>query len=252
MDTYNVLKSGVPNAIKVFNEELVPNGHRPAGIRIDSGDITYLSRKARKMLDAAGFEDCKICASNSLDEYIIRDMLMQGAQVDSFGVGERLITSSSEPVFGGVYKLAGVEQEDGTIVPKIKISENVAKITTPCFKNLWRLFDRDSGKAIADVVTLHDEVIDDTKPYVIFDPEHVWKRKKVTNFRAVELRSQIFKGGKNISVPRELQEIQEYCKAQVDTLWDEVTRFENPHQYYVDLSQPLWDVKNQLISEHTL
>ncbi len=252
VDTYNVLKSGVPNAIKVFNEELVPNGHRPAGIRIDSGDITYLSRKARKMLDAAGFEDCKICASNSLDEYIIRDMLMQGAQVDSFGVGERLITSSSEPVFGGVYKLAGVEQADGTVIPKIKISENVTKITTPCFKNLWRLFDRDTGKAIADVITLHGETIDDAKPYVIFDPEHVWKRKKVTNFRAVELRNQIFKGGKNISAPRELQEIQEYCKAQVDTLWDEVTRFENPHQYYVDLSQPLWDVKNQLISEHTL
>lgn len=252
VDTYNVLKSGVPNAIKVFNEELVPNGHRPAGIRIDSGDITYLSRKARKMLDAAGFEDCKICASNSLDEYIIRDMLMQGAQVDSFGVGERLITSSSEPVFGGVYKLAGVENADGTVTPKIKISENVSKITTPCFKNLWRLFDRDTGKAIADVITLHDETIDDSKPYVIFDPEHVWKRKKVANFRAVELRTQIFRGGENISAPRELQEIQEYCKAQVDTLWDEVTRFENPHQYYVDLSQPLWDVKNQLISEHTL
>ena len=175
MDTFNVLKSGVPNAIKVFREELLPRGYRPAGIRIDSGDIMYLSRKARKMLDEAG------CASNSLDEYIIRDMLMQGAKVDSFGVGERLITSGSEPVFGGVYKLAGVEDAKGNIIPKIKISENVAKITTPCFKGLWRLFDRDTGKAIADVITLHDEVIDDTQPYEIFDPEHIWKRKMVTN-----------------------------------------------------------------------
>ena len=252
VDTYNVLKSGVPNAIKVFQEELLPQGFRPAGIRIDSGDITYLSRKARKMLDEAGFEDCKICASNSLDEYIIRDMLIQGAQVDSFGVGERLITSSSEPVFGGVYKLAGVEEADGSITPKIKISENVSKITTPCFKNVWRLFDRESGKAIADVITLHDEMIDDSKPYIIFDPEHVWKRKSVSNFRAVELRTQIFKNGKNISRPRELQEIQAYCRSQVDTLWDEVTRFENPHQYYVDLSQSLWDIKNRLICEHTV
>lgn len=250
VDTYNVLKSGVPNAIKVFNEELVPRGFRPAGIRIDSGDITYLSRKARKMLDSAGFEDCKICASNSLDEYIIRDMLMQGACVDSFGVGERLITSSSEPVFGGVYKLSGVEDAQGNIIPKIKISENVAKITTPCFKNLWRLYDRESGKAIADVITLHDEVIDDSKPYELFDPDHIWKRKTVTNFRAVELREKIFEHGKCIAKPRDLDEIREYCMKQVDTLWEEVTRFENPHQYYVDLSQKLWDVKNRLISEH--
>lgn len=251
VDTYNVLKSGIPNAIKVFNEVLVPQGYRPAGIRIDSGDITYLSRKARKMLDAAGFEDCKICVSNSLDEYIIRDMLIQGAQVDSFGVGERLITSSSEPVFGGVYKLAGVENEDGSITPKIKISENVAKITTPCFKDLWRLFDRETGKAIADVITLHGEKIDDSQPYEIFDPEHTWKRKLVENFRAVNLRQQLFKNGESISQPRDLQEIKTYCAAQVDTLWDEVTRFENPHEYYVDLSQNLWDIKNRLISEHT-
>ena len=203
------------------------------------------------MLDAAGFEDCKICVSNSLDEYIIRDMLIQGAQVDSFGVGERLITSSSEPVFGGVYKLAGVENEDGSITPKIKISENVAKITTPCFKDLWRLFDRETGKAIADVITLHGEKIDDSQPYEIFDPEHTWKRKLVENFRAVNLRQQLFKNGESISQPRDLQEIKTYCAAQVDTLWDEVTRFENPHEYYVDLSQNLWDIKNRLISEHT-
>lgn len=251
VDTYNVLKSGVPNAIKIFQEELLPLGFRPAGIRIDSGDITYLSRKARKMLDDAGFEDCKICASNSLDEYIIRDMLMQGACVDSFGVGERLITSSSEPVFGGVYKLSAVEDGTGAITPKIKISENVAKITTPCFKKPWRLFDRESGKAIADVITLHEEVIDDTKPYVIFDPEHIWKRKTITNFRAVPLQQKLFEKGKGLTKPRDLDEIKNYCMQQVDTMWDEVKRFENPHQYYVDLSQKLWDEKNRLISEHT-
>ncbi len=251
VDTYNVLKSGVPNAIKVFNEVLVPQGYRPAGIRIDSGDITYLSRKARKMLDAAGFEDCKICASNSLDEYIIRDMLIQGAKVDSFGVGERLITSSSEPVFGGVYKLAGVEDEKGNIIPKIKVSENVAKITTPCFKEVWRLFDRETGKAIADVITMHDEVIDDSQPYVLFDPEHIWKRKTVDNFRAVRLRKKIFENGKCLTEERDLREIRQYCMEQVDTLWEEVTRFENPHNYYVDLSQKLWDEKNRLLSEHS-
>lgn len=251
VDTYNVLKSGVPNAIRVFNEELLPRGYRPAGIRIDSGDITYLSRKARKMLDDAGFPDCKICASNSLDEYIIRDMLIQGACVDSFGVGERMITSSSEPVFGGVYKLSAVEGPDGEIIPKIKISENVAKITTPCFKKLWRLFDRESGKAIADVITMHDETIDDAKPYEIFDPEHIWKRKKLVNFRAVPLREKIFENGVYVGRERELNEIREYCLNQVDTLWDEVKRFENPHQYYVDLSHRLWSKKNRLLSEYT-
>lgn len=251
VDTYNVLKSGVPNAIRVFNEVLVPMGFRPAGIRIDSGDITYLSRKARQMLDDAGFEDCPICASNSLDEYIIRDMLMQGAKVDSFGVGERLITSSSEPVFGGVYKLAAVEKEDGTIVPKIKISENVTKITTPCFKNVWRLFDKETDKAIADVIAMHDEVIDGDQPYTLFDPNHTWKRKTVENFRAVPLMSQIFKGGECVYTPRALKAIKAYCLAQVDTLWDEVTRFENPHTYYVDLSQKLWDEKNRMLSERS-
>lgn len=249
VDTYNVLKSGVPNAIKVFNEVLKPKGFRPAGIRIDSGDITYLSRKARKMLDEAGFEDCKICASNSLDEYIIRDMLVQGAKVDSFGVGERLITSSSEPVFGGVYKLAAVENKDGTVIPKIKISENVTKITTPCFKNVWRLFDRETDKAIADVITMHDETIDDEKPYTIFDPNHTWKRKTVENFHAVPLLTPIFKAGECVYTPRDLNAIKAYCAAQVDTLWEEVTRFENPHSYYVDLSQMLWDEKNRLLSE---
>ncbi len=252
VDTYNVLKSGIPNAIKVFNEILVPQGCRPKAIRIDSGDLTYLSKKARKMLDDAGFPDCQICASNSLDEYIIRDMLMQGAKVDSFGVGERLITSSSAPVFGGVYKLAAAENADGNIIPKIKISENVAKITNPCFKNLWRLYDKDTGKALADVITLFDEVIDDTKPYTIFDEEYTWKKKVVENFRAVPLREKIFDKGVNVSKKRTLKEIQAHCAAQLDTLWDEVKRFEHPHQYYVDLSQKLWDEKQRLLSENKI
>lgn len=251
VDTYNVLKSGIPNAIRVFNEELLPRGYRPAGIRIDSGDITYLTRHARKMLDDAGYEDCSICASNSLDEFTIRDILMEGACVDSFGVGERMITSSSEPVFGGVYKLAGIEDEHGNIIPKIKISENTAKITTPCFKNLWRLYDRTSGKAIADVVTLFDEVIDDSKPYTIFDPVNTWKRKTVESFRAVPLRQQIFKRGKNMTTPKSLQEIQAYCKEQVNTLWPEVLRFDHPHNYYVDLSQELWSIKAELLQKNS-
>ncbi len=251
VDTYNVLKSGIPNAIQVFNEVLVPMGFRPAGVRIDSGDITYLSKKARKMLDEAGFEDCKICASNSLDEYIIRDMLIQGAQVDSFGVGERLITASSEPVFGGVYKLVAIEGKEGNIIPKIKISENVAKITNPCFKRLWRLFDRDTGKAIADVITMHDEIIDDSQPYDIFDPEFIWKRKTVQNFQAIDIRIPLFRNGKKCCTLPSLEEIRTRCAQQIDCLWDEVKRFENPHNYYVDLSEKLWCEKTCLISEHT-
>lgn len=249
VDTYDVLKSGVPNAIKVFNEVLVPNGYRPKGIRIDSGDITYLSKKARIMLDEAGFPDCAITASNSLDEYTIQDMIRQGAKVDSFGVGERMITASSAPVFGGVYKLAAVE-ENGQIIPRIKVSENVAKITNPGFKKVWRLYDRDNGKAIADVITLHDESIDDTKPYEIFDPEHVWKRKTVTNFRAVPMQVQLFRAGECVYDSPSVEEIRQYCRQQLDTMWDEVLRFENPHKYYVDLSQKLWDVKQQLLLKY--
>lgn len=248
VDTYNTVKSGVPNAIRAFNEEILPRGFRPNGIRIDSGDITYLSKKARRMLDEAGFPDCKITASNSLDEYIIRDMIMQGACVDSFGVGERLITAASDPVFGGVYKLSAVE-ENGKIVPRIKVSENVTKITNPCFKKLWRLFDRESGKAIADVITLHDERIDDTKPYEIFDPDHIWKRKKVENFTAVALQVPLFAGGECVYACPAVEEIRRHCCEQIETMWDEVLRFENPHRYYVDLSQPLWDEKQRLLSE---
>lgn len=248
VDTYNTLKSGVPNAIKVFDEVLTPLGKRPKGIRIDSGDITYLSKKARKMLDNAGYEDCKICASNSLDEFIIKDMQLQGAQIDIYGVGERLITSSSSPVFGGVYKL--VATENGSVMtPKIKISENVGKITTPCFKKLYRLYDNETGKSIADVITLHDEVIDDTKPYEIFDPVNTWKRKTIENFKAVDIRKQYIKNGKLVEAMPDIHEIKAYCESQLETLWDEVTRFENPHTYYVDLSQKLWDIKNSLLNE---
>lgn len=249
VDTYNVLKSGIPNAIRAFNEVLVPMGCRPKGIRIDSGDITYLSQKARKMLDDAGFPDCAITASNALDEYLIRDMIRQNACVDSFGVGERLITAASSPVFGGVYKLAAVE-ENGEIVSRIKVSENVAKITNPGFKKLWRLFDRTTGKAIADVITMHDEVIDDTKPYEIFDPEHTWKRKTVENFIASCLQRELFRAGECVHQTRSLDEIRNYCLASVGDMWDEVKRFENPHNYYVDLSQKLWDEKQRLLNRH--
>ena len=246
VDTYNVLKSGIPNAIRVFDEVLKPQGYRPLGIRIDSGDITYLSKKVRKMLDDAGYPDAKICVSNSLDEYLIRDMIFQGAEVDSFGVGERLITASSEAVFGGVYKLAAVE-ENGKITPKIKISENTAKITLPGVKIPWRLFDRETGKALADVITLNYEKIDDSKPYEIFDPTYTWKRKTVENFKAEKLQTQIFKAGKQVYTSPSVEEIKKYRAEAVDNLWDEVTRFEKPHNYYVDLSQDLWDQRNDLL-----
>ncbi len=249
VDTFNVIKSGIPNAIRVFDEVLKPMGIRPKGVRIDSGDITYLTKQARKMLDNAGYEDVDIVVSNSLDEHIIRDILKQGACIDSFGVGERLITSKSEPVFGGVYKLAGIER-DSEIIPKIKISENVAKITNPCFKKVYRLFSRETGMAIADVITLADEKIDDSKDYEIFDPEHTWKRKLVYDFVAVELQVPIFEKGKCVYKSPDLSEIKKYCEEQVDKIWDEVKRFENPHEYYVDLSEKLWNIKYKLLSEH--
>ena len=244
VDTYNVLKSGVPNAIKAFKA----NGITKCGVRIDSGDITYLTRKTRRLLDEAGMTDCKIVVSNSLDEYIIRDTIQQGACIDSFGVGERLITSKNSPVFGGVYKLAAIEREDGTIVPKIKISENTAKITNPHYKKLYRIYEGDSGKAIADLITVHDEVIDTSKPLELFDPEHIWKREVLEDYRIEELQKPIFLGGKCVYESPTASEIRDYCAAQLDLQWDEVKRFENPHNYYVDLSQKLWDVKQALLS----
>ena len=247
VDTYNVLKSGIPNAIKVFDDVLKPLGKRPLGIRIDSGDITYITKRARKMLDDAGYEDCKICISNSLDEYLIRDMIFQGAKVDSFGVGERLITASSEAVFGGVYKLSAVEK-NGEIIPKIKISENAAKITLPGVKIPWRLYDRETGKAIADVITLGNEKIASDEPYEIFDPDHTWKRKVVTDFVAKKLQTRIFEKGKHVYTSPSVKEISKYPAEQVGSLWDEVTRFENPHTYYVDLSEDLWELRHNLLN----
>ena len=244
VDTYNVLKSGVPNAIRAFKN----NGITKCAVRIDSGDITYLTQKTRKMLDDAGMTECKIVISNSLDEYIIRDIIEQGACIDSFGVGERLVTSKSSPVFGGVYKLSAVEDEAGNIIPKIKISENPAKITNPHFKRLYRIYEGNSGKAIADLITVYDEVIDPRKPIELFDPDYVWKRKLLTDYRIEELQKPIFKNGKCVYRCPSTEEIKRYCGEQLELQWDEVKRFENPHNYYVDLSKKLWDIKHELLS----
>ena len=248
-DTYNTLESGVPNAIRAFKEILVPQGISDFGIRLDSGDIAYLTKKARKMLDDAGLTTAKIVVSNALDEYLINDLLSQGACINTFGVGERLITAKSDPVFGAVYKLAALENPDGSIVPKIKLSENTSKITTPHFKKIYRYYDRATGKALADEMCLHDETVDTAAPHTIFDPAETWKTKTLENFDARELLVPIFKDGKQVYASPSAKEIRAYCFAQIDTLWDEVTRFENPHTYYVDLSQKLWDIKMNLIKK---
>ncbi len=247
VDTYNTLRSGIPDAIRAFNEVLKPLGITQCGIRIDSGDMAYLTRKARQMLDEAGWPGCKISVSNSLDEYIIKDILAQGAQIDLFGVGERMITAKSEPVFGGVYKVCAVEDPEGNILPRIKVSENVGKITNPHYKKLWRFYGRDTGKAIADYLGVWDETVDDSGDFEIFDPEAVWKRKTVYNFEAKELQVPIFQKGELVYKLPDLNSIRAYCAAQVDTLWDEVKRFDNPHSYYVDLSQKLWDIKQSML-----
>lgn len=249
VDTYDTIRFGVPNAIRAFNDVLKPMGKRPVSVRIDSGDITYLSKKVRKMLNEAGYPDCMITASNSFDEYIISDMISQGAKVDCFIVGERLITSASSPLFSGVYKLSAIEK-DGEIIPKINLSENVSKITTPHSKKFYRLFDCDTGKAIADVLTLYDEVIDESRPYTLFDPDFTWKRKEVENFVAREMLVPIFIGGEYVYAEPTVNEIRDYCSEQIDTLWEEVKRFENPHTYYVDFSQKLWKIRKDLIEQH--
>lgn len=248
VDTYNVLKSGIPNAIKVFDEVLKPMSKRPLGIRIDSGDITYLTKKARKMLDDAGYSDCKICVSNSLDEYLIRDTLFQGACIDSFGVGERLITAKSDAVFGGVYKLSAIEK-NGVVIPKIKISENTAKVTLPGVKIPWRIYDRQTGKAIADVITLGNEKIDCNEPYEIFDPIYTWKRKVITDFVVKKLQVKVFDNGRLVYSSPSVADISKHREEEVNSLWDEVTRFENPHTYYVDLSEDLWNLKHSLLNK---
>lgn len=248
VDTYNVLKSGVPNAIKVVKEVLWPKGIKKCGIRIDSGDLEYLAGQARKMLDEAGLVDCRIIVSNSLDEYIIKELVHHDAKIDSFGVGERLITAKSDPVFGGVYKLVAIE-EDGKIIPKIKISENSNKVTTPHFKKVYRLYCKKTNKALADLITVYDEEIDETQPLEIFDPVHTWKRKILVDYYAINLLKPIFKDGKRVYDLPTLEEIRAYCQSQLDTLWDELKRFEFPHKYYVDLSLKLWEIKDQLIKD---
>ena len=245
IDTYDTINSGVQNAIKVFNDVLVPMGYRPKGVRLDSGDLAYLSKQVRKILDDAGFEDCKICVSNSLDETLIASLFEQGAQIDSFGVGENLITAKSNPVFGGVYKLCALEK-DGNIVPKIKISENVTKITNPGFKKVYRFYSKDTGKALADVVALYSEEIPENN-YTIFDPNNPWRKKTLVNYTVRPLQEQIFKDGKLVYNTPELKDIAKYCKDELNTLWDEIRRLNNPHRYYIDLSKDLWELKDRML-----
>jgi len=249
IDTYNVLKSGLPNAIRIAHEVLEPMGERLRGIRIDSGDLTYLTQEARKRLDEEGLTDCKITVSNALDEYLIRDLILQGACIDSFGVGERLITSRAEPVFGGVYKLSAIEK-GGKIIPKMKISENFGKVTTPCNKEIYRFYDKTTGKAIADVITIVGETIDETKPYEIFDPIQTWKRKLLANFTVRKLLEPVFIEGKCVHVQPSIEEMRHYCEQEVESLWESVKRFENPQTYYVDLSVNLWNVRNEILHQH--
>ncbi|MBP8855975.1 MAG: nicotinate phosphoribosyltransferase [Oscillospiraceae bacterium] len=248
VDTYSVTKSGVPNAIRVFDEVLKPLGIRPSGIRIDSGDIAYLSKKARALLDAAGYADVPICASNSLDEYIVRDLLLQGARLDSFGIGENMITSKSDPVFGGVYKLAAVK-ENGQYIPKMKLSETAEKITLPHLKKLWRIYDNETGKAMADYIALWDETVDASAGISLFDPVQTWKTRTFTNVHAVLLSTPIYENGRRVYALPTLGDIRAACAEGIDNLWDEVKRFENPHRYYVDLSQKLWDERQRLLKE---
>ncbi|MCQ2502285.1 MAG: nicotinate phosphoribosyltransferase [Saccharofermentans sp.] len=250
VDTYDVLRSGIPNAIKCAHEVLEPMGKRLKGIRIDSGDLTYMTQRARKMLDEAGLTDCKITVSNALDEYIIRELISQGACIDSFGVGERLITSKAEPVFGGVYKIAAVEEADGTIIPKMKISDSIGKVTNPCSKKIVRFYDNATGKALADVVMIADEEIPNGEPYEIFDPEATWKSKVLENYTAKEIMVKIFENGKLIYNKPTIGEIRANCTKEIDSLWDSIKRFENPHAYYVDLSPKLWKIKDDILRSY--
>ena len=249
VDTFNTLKSGIPNAIRAFNEVLKPMGITKCGIRLDSGDMAYLTQKARVMLDEAGWTDCTITVSNSLDERLITELFRQGAKIDAFGVGERLITSKSAPVFGGVYKLCAVEDGDGNIIPKIKVSENVGKITNPGFKKFYRFYNRETGMAEADYICMHDETVDDSQPLEICDPQARWKRKTMENFRAYEMMVPIFQNGELVYKLPTLKEIKTYCAYQVSTLWPEVKRFDYPHQYYVDLSPKLMALKDTMLSD---
>lgn len=247
IDTYNTLNSGLPNAIKVFDEVLKPKGIRPAAVRLDSGDLAYLSKKVREILDEAGYPDCKICATNSLDEYLITSLNNQGAKIDSFGVGENLITAKSDAVFGGVYKLVGIEKA-GKIIPKIKISENAEKITNPSFKKVCRFYSKDTGFAMADVIMLKDEEVP-KESYQIFDPNNTWKKKTLTNYEVKELQVKIFENGKLIYKIPKLNEVVGHSKNDLKTIWDEIKRLNNPQKYYVDLSQKLYDLKIKMLNE---
>ena len=248
VDTYDTLNSGVKNAIKVIKEVLLPKGIKNYSIRLDSGDLSYLAKEARKMLDDAGLNDCTITASNSLDERIIKDLLIQGAPIDIFGVGERLITAKSDPVFGSVYKLVAVKKKD-QLIPKIKISENISKITTPGFKTIYRILDKNNHFE-ADLITLYDEKIDDSRPLTIFDPDNRWKQKTFSDYKLIKMHKQFYKNGKRIYENPNIEEIKRYCKKQLNSLWPEIRRFDNPHIYYVDLSEKLWKLKNNLINEN--
>ena len=249
VDTFNVLKSGVPNAIRVFDEVLKPMGKRPVGIRIDSGDIAYLSKKARAMLDAAGYQDCKIMASNSLDEYIVRDLLINDARIDSFGIGEKLITSRTNPVLGGVYKLVAVNR-DGEYIPKIKISESFEKVTIPYKKQVWRIYSNHTGKAQADYLTMWDEDPSGLNEITIFSPLEPWKKQTLVDITIKPLLVPVFEKGRRVYDSPSLVQIRENAMRQLDTLWDELKRLEYPHKYYVDLSDRLWAAQRKLLEEH--
>ena len=248
VDTYNTLKSGIPNMIKVSNEILKPLGKRPVAVRLDSGDLAYLSKEVRKLLDDAGYEDCKICVTNSLDEKLIASLFEQDAKIDLFGVGENLITAKSDPVFGGVYILVALEK-NGSIIPKIKISENVVKVTNPSYKKLFRFYSKADNKALADVITLNNEKIEENE-YTIFDPINTWKKKTLNNYYVKELQTIIFKKGKLVYNSPTLKEIAEYSKKDLDTFWEEIKRIDNPHKYFVDLSQKLWNLKQEMLQNH--
>lgn len=248
VDTYDTLRSGVPNAIRVF-EELRDKGYRPIGIRLDSGDLAYLSKKARIMLDKAGFTEAKIFASNDLDEYAIYDLKSQGACIDVWGVGTRLITSNDCPALGGVYKMSA-EEVDGKMVPRIKISENKIKVTTPGIKQVHRLYEKDTGRALADLITLAEETIDDTQPLTIFSPDEPWKQMTLEHFTSRPLLTDIYVGGKCVYQTPALLDIQRYCMQELSTLWEEYRRLNKPHVYKVDLSQKLYDLKQEMLRKN--
>ena len=248
VDTYDVLHSGIPNAIRIAHEVLAPQGHRLAGVRVDSGDLAYLSKRIRKMLDKAGLEDCKIILSNTLDEFTISSLLLQGARVDGFGVGERLITAKSDPVFGAVYKLVAVE-EDGVFQPRIKMSENVEKLTNPGLKDIYRIYDH-HGKAVADMIAVQGEQIDLTQPFRYVDPHKPWKNRFFEGGSAVNLRRLYVRDGERVEDLPPLEEIREYVRRQLaEEIWPEEQRFENPHRHYLDMTPDYYELKMGLLEE---